>query len=304
MLRRNCKLMGNQFEFLLLHENESFALECYERAVLEIKRIEGLLSTYKPDSETNKINNSAGIEAVIVESEVYHLIGRSLKISRLTQGAFDISYGSIDNSFWNFDINMTSLPSKEIAQKSVRLINYQNVVLNKENQSIFLENEGMKIGFGGIGKGYAADKAKALLVNLGIEAGVVNASGDIITWGKQENGKDWSVGIADPNQKEKPFSYLNISDLAIATSGNYEKFAVIDNKKYSHTIDPKTGFPCEGIDSVTIIAPTAELADALTTPVMVMGVEVGLDLINQLNGFACVIVDTNNKIFVSKNIKS
>ena len=160
----------------------------------------------------------------------------------------------------------------------------------------------MRIGFGGIGKGYAAEKAKALMIAKGVKSGIVNAAGDLTTWGTQPNGKSWTIGIADPDAQQSTFSALNISNVAVATSGNYEKFVVIDGKKYSHTIDPKTGLPVSGIKSVTILSPNAEIADAMATPVMVMGVKVGLNLINQIQGIACIIVDDHNKIFTSKNI--
>jgi len=124
----------------------------------------------------------------------------------------------------------------------------------------------------------------------------------LITWGTQPEGKPWPIAIADPDQKVWPFSTLNISNVAIATSGNYEKYALINGKKYSHTIDPKTGLPVSGIKSVSIICPSAELADAMATPVMVMGVKVGLDLINQLQQIACVIIDDQNQVYTSKNI--
>ena len=129
----------------------------------------------------------------------------------------------------------------------------------------------MRIGFGGIGKGYAAEKAKTILQQMGIKSGIVNAAGDLSAWGFQPNGEPWTIGIADPDATHHPFSSLNITNMAVATSGNYEKYVVIDGKKYSHTIDPKTGLPVSGIKSVTIIAPNAELADALATPVMVNG---------------------------------
>ena len=238
-----------------------------------------------------------------VDKEVFDLIRRSLKISQLTQGAFDITYGSIDKKLWNFDTTMTSLPSKEMARQSVRLINYRNVLLDEAKGTVFLKEKGMRIGFGGIGKGYAADCAKAVLQKKGVSSGVVNAAGDLITWGVQPNGNPWTVGIANPNAKQQPFSHLSISNMAVATSGNYEKYAVVNGKKYGHTIDPKTGFPVSGIKSVTIICTSAELADALATPVMVMGCRVGLDMINQMKGIACVIIDDQNRLYTSNNIK-
>jgi FAD:protein FMN transferase len=296
------KLMGNRFEISVVSEDENWANERIENAITEISRIEQLLTTFKPDSQTNFINDNAGIKPVRVDKEVFNLIERSLKISNLTQGAFDITYGSIDKSLWNFDTKMTSLPDAITAKNTVKLIDYQKVTLNKNEQTVFLQEQGMRIGFGGIGKGYAAEMAKQLMIREGVKSGVVNASGDLTTWGNQPNGKQWTIGIADPNHKNKTFSSLNISNMAVATSGNYEKFVLIEGKRYSHTINPKTGMPITGIKSVTIIAPNAELADSLATPVTVMGVKVGLDLINQIKGIACVIIDDNNKMFTSKNI--
>jgi FAD:protein FMN transferase len=296
------KLMGNRFEISVVSEDENWANERIENAILEISRIEQLLTTFKPDSQTNLINAHAGIKPVYVDKEVFNLIERSLKISNLTQGAFDITYGSIDKTLWNFDTKMTSLPNAVTVKSMVKLIDYQRVILNQNEQTVFLQDVGMRIGFGGIGKGYAAEMAKQLMIREGVKSGVVNASGDLTTWGNQPNGKQWTIGIADPNHKDKTFSSLNISNMAVATSGNYEKFVMIDGKRYSHTINPKTGLPITGIKSVTIIAPNAELADSLATPITVMGVKVGLDLINQIKGIACVIIDDNNKIFTSKNI--
>ena len=300
--KRVVKLMGNRFEFTVISEDPVFAEASIDAAIEEVRRIEKLFTTFSDDSQTNEINRNAGIKAVKVDREVFELISRSLKISELTQGAFDISYGSIDKSLWNFDVNMTTLPDFETAQRSVRLINYKNVILNENDCTVFLRDQGMRIGFGGIGKGYAADKAKQLLQKRGVESGIVNAAGDLVTWGAQESGKPWTIGIADPDRRAVPFSTLNISNMAIATSGNYEKYVTINGKRYSHTIDPKTGLPVSGIKSVSIISPSAELADAIATPVMVMGVRVGLDLVNQLNNVACIIIDDHNKLHCSNNI--
>jgi thiamine biosynthesis lipoprotein len=300
--KRVLRLMGNRFELSVVSDDELWAQQCIDAAIAEISRIERLLTTFKDDSQTNEINRQAGIQPVKVDREVFDLIDRSLKISGLTQGAFDITYGSIDKSLWNFDLNMTALPDPEVARDSVRLINYRNVLLDADNCTVFLKEKGMRIGFGGIGKGYAADKAKQLLQSLGVKSGIVNASGDLVTWGTQPNGKSWTIAIADPDHKNTPLSTLNISNMAIATSGNYEKYVVIKGKKYSHTIDPKTGLPVTGVKSVSIICPSAELADAMATPVMVMGIRVGLDLINQLKHIACVIVDDHSNIHCSKNI--
>ena len=294
--------MGNQFEFTVSTASENEAEKLFEVAITEIQRIEKLLTTFSNDSITAKINEMAGIQAVEVDEEVFQLIKRAQFISKITQGAFDISYGSLDKKFWNFDLQMTSLPNPNEAKKSVALINYENIILDESNQTVFLKNKGMRIGFGGIGKGYAAEMAKKKLIEANVESGIVNASGDLTAWGFQENGEPWTIGIADPNQKNAIFSAFKITNRAVATSGNYEKFVIINNKKYSHTIDPKTGYPVSGIKSVTILAENAEIADALATPVTVMGIDIGLDFINQLKNIGCIIVDDNNKTYFSNNI--
>jgi thiamine biosynthesis lipoprotein len=297
------KLMGNHFEITVVANDESWANEKIQIGVNEIKRIEKLLTTYNSESETNLINANAGIKQTKVSAEIIELIERANRISSVTQGAFDISYGSIDKSLWNFDSSMTSLPSKEQAKENVQLINYKNILINKEAQTIFLKEKGMRIGFGGIGKGYAAEMAKNKMKAAGVQSGVVNASGDLTTWGTQPSGEKWTIGIVHPEFKNDIFSYMNISDLAVATSGNYEKFIIIDGKKYSHTINPKTGLPIRGIKSVTIISSNAEIADAMATPVMIMGTTAGLDMINQINNIEAIIIDDDNVLYTSKNIQ-
>lgn len=301
--KKNLKLMGNRFEISVVSDNENWAYEKIDLAITEIQRIEKLLTTFSNESVTYQINENAGVQPVRVPQEVYDLIFRCQMLSKMTQGAFDISYGSIDKRFWNFDLNMKELPNKEEAKKAVELINYQNIILNPNDSSVFLKLKGMRIGFGGIGKGYAAERAKIILKENGVTSGIVNAAGDLTTWGYQENGEAWTIGIADPNKKEALFSTFKITNTSVATSGNYEKFVLIGGKKYSHTIDPKTGYPITGIKSVTIIAENAEIADALATPVTVMGIEVGLDFINQLPNIGCIIIDDFDKIYHSKNIK-
>lgn len=299
---KSLKLMGNNFTITVVDGCALKAEENINAAVEEIKRIERLLTTCSDASQTSLINRNAGIVPVKVDPEVLQLIERSKNISHITQGAFDISYGSIDKSLWNFDRDMEALPSVETARKMVHLIDYRNIVLDAENQTVFLKNSGMRIGFGGIGKGYAAEKAKALLQSRGVAAGIINASGDLTAWGVQSSGKPWRIGISSPDNPGHIFSYLEISERAVATSGNYEKFVMIGGKKYSHTIDPKTGLPISGIKSVTVIADNAEFADAMATPIAVMGIKAGLFLINQIPGLHCIIIDNSNKIYTSKNI--
>jgi len=295
--------MGNHFEISLVAEEEELANEWIQQGFNHIKEIEYLLTTYSETSDLYRINAAAGIEPVMVQKETFDIIERSLQISALTQGAFDISYGSVDKRLWNFDIHQNELPDPETAKKMVRLINYRNILLDKAAKTVMLKEKGMRIGLGGIGKGYAAEKTRQYLKTLGATAGIVNASGDLTTWGYQPDGKPWSIGIADPNNASSIFSYLEVSDMAVATSGNYEKFIWVNGRKYSHTINPKTGLPITGIKSVTILTPNAELADALTTPIAIMGIEAGLHLINQLHQVEAIIIDDDDRVYLSKQIE-
>lgn len=197
---------------------------------------------------------------------------------------------------------MTALPDPESVRKHLKLVNYQNIILHQAEQTVFLKEKGMRIGFGGIGKGYAAEMAKQVLQARGADSGIVNASGDLTTWGTQANGKPWTIGIADPDNSRQPFSFMNITDTAIATSGNYEKFVTVNGKRYSHTINPKTGMPVSGVKSVTVFCPNAEIADAMATPVSIMGIEAALHMVNQINHLECIIIDEHHRIHSSRNI--
>ena len=300
--KRTLILMGSRFDITVVASNEKEGNKYIDSAIFEIARIEKLISSWDVNSETSLINKFSGIKPIKVDKELFDLIERSIAISTLTNGAFDISYASMDR-IWKYDGTMREMPSEEKISSSIKKVGYQNIIIDKEAQTVFLKLKGMKIGFGAIGKGYAADKAKALLIEKGVKAGIINASGDLNAWGKQANGKDWMVAITNPLNKNKVFSWLPINDSAIVTSGNYEKFVSFNGIRYSHIIDPRTGYPSTGIISTSIMTSNAELADAISTSVFVMGVETGLDFINQLKGVDCIIIDEQNKIHTSNNIK-
>ena len=295
-------LMGSRFDITVVAKNQAEGDLYIQLAVDEIKRIESIISSWDPQSETSEINRQAGVKPVKVSAELFALIQRAIGISKLTDGAFDISYAAMDK-IWKFDGSMTRMPDEKSIQNSIRNVGYQYIILDKKNQTVFLSRKGMKIGFGAIGKGYAADRAKELLQSKGVRAGIINASGDMNTWGKQPNGKDWTVAITNPMNKNKAFALFSISDRAVVTSGDYEKYVKFGGVRYAHIINPKTGYPATGIISATVFAPKAELADALATSVFVMGIDVGIDRINQLPGVECIVIDDKGKVFTSKNIK-
>ncbi|OAD91561.1 thiamine biosynthesis protein ApbE [Aequorivita soesokkakensis] len=302
IFKRTLKLMGSRFEITVVAKDSTEANKYIDLAIGEISRIEKLISSWDPASQTSEINRNAGIKPVKVDEELYNLIGRSIEISKLTDGAFDISFASMDK-IWKFDGSMTEMPSEEAIKQSVSKIGYQNIVLDPENFTVFLKLEGMKIGFGGIGKGYAADKAKKLLMEKGVSGGIINASGDMNTWGKQPNGEFWKVAITNPLDKNKAFALLPLNENAVVTSGNYEKYVTFNDIRYTHIIDPRTGYPATGIISATVFAPKAEIADALATSIFVMGKDVGIDFINQLPKIECIIIDEKGEIFTSENIE-
>ncbi|MBN1820991.1 MAG: FAD:protein FMN transferase, partial [Prolixibacteraceae bacterium] len=187
---RTLKLMGSRFDITVVAENEPEGNQYIDMAVAEISRIEKIISSWDSLSQTSQIIRNAGIKPVKVDEELFGLIERSVKISEITEGAFDITYASMDK-IWKFDGTVKKLPSDEEIAKSVLRIGYKNIVLDKNSKTVFLKNKGMRIGFGAIGKGYAADKAKQLLISQGVKAGIINASGDLTTWGTQPDGSPW-----------------------------------------------------------------------------------------------------------------
>ena len=299
--KKKVSMLGSPFEITVVAKDSLEGNYFTNLAIAEVKRIENQISDWIPTTPISMVNKNAGIQAVKVDSEVYELVARAIKISEITEGAFDISYASMDK-IWKFDGSMKTMPTEEAIKKSVAKIGYKNIILNPKDQSIFLKLEGMKLGLGGIGQGYIADKVKDKLVANGCVSGIVNVSGDINAWGKQNNQKPWTVGIVNPMNKNKVFATFPLENSSVETSGSYEKYVIFNGIRYSHIIDPRTGYPAQGVVSVSVFAKQTEIADALATGIFVLGVEVGLDLVNQLKGIECIIVDDKGKIHSSKGI--
>ncbi len=295
------KLMGTRFEITLVAQNEDIGYININEAIAEIQRIEKKISSWDVDSETSQVNRFAGIRPVRVSEELFRLIQRAIKISEITDGAFDITYASMDN-IWRFDGSMKQFPLEQDIKKSIASVGYTKIVLDEHNFTVYLPKEGMKIGFGAIGKGYTADRTKKLLMGKGVPGGIINAGGDLTTWGTKETGEKWLVGLTNPMDKTKVFSWLPIVESSVATSGNYEKYVLFDGEKYTHIIDPRTGYPVNGVKSVSIFAKDAELCDALATAVFVMGRDSGIHMVNQMDGVEVVLVDKDNKIHKSSGI--
>ncbi len=299
--KRIVSLLGSPFEITLVGKDTIEINKNIDLGIAEVKRIENLISDWIPTTPISEINRSAGVRAVKVDKELFDLVERAIKISMITNGAFDISYASMDK-IWKFDGSMTQMPSAEAIKKSVSKVGYKNIILDKENSTIFLKLDGMKLGLGGIGQGYIADKVKELLKTKGVISGIINVSGDISTWGRLPNGEQWKIGIKNPMNKDKIFAMFPLEDTAVETSGSYEKFVVFNGIRYSHIIDTRTGYPAQGLVSVSVFAKTTEVADALATGVFVLGKEEGMALVNRLPGIGCIMVDDKGKVFSSNNI--
>lgn len=300
--RRVLKLMGSRFEITVTLKDPRDAAFLIDAAVNEIRRIDKLLTTHNEDSQTSLINRHAGLSPVKVYPEVFRLIQRAQRISTITQGAFDLSEASVDWSLSDSSMGSNVLPDPKVANESKRLINYKNIILDETNGTVFLKEKGMRIGFGEIGKGYAIDRAKEILLSSGVKSGVVNADGNLTAWGSLPDGSPWTIGTADSNTSDRPFPALNIVDSSVTTSDNQRELINIDGKSNCPVIDPRTGIPAHGIRSVTIISPTAELSYALSRPVMVMGKQGGLDFVNHLARVGCIIIDEEEKIHTSGNL--
>jgi len=293
--------MGSSFEITLVAQDSLQAEQLIDMGIQEITRIEQLISSWDPTSQTSRINQNAGVRPVKVDSELLQLIVRSLLISKQTAGAFDISYAAVDK-VWKFDGRTMAWPPKEILEEATKNMGYQNIDVDVAASTVYLKKKGMKIGFGAIGKGYAADRVKALLQGAGVAAGLINASGDMQAWGTQANGQAWSVGIINPLNKQKVFSWFDLKDRAVVTSGDYERFVILDGKRHGHIIDPRTAKPAKGIISATVFAPKAELADALATSIYVLGKENGMFLIDQLPEVEALMIDDQGEMISSKNL--
>jgi len=300
--KRTTLLMGGRFDISIVAKDSLTAENSIDTVIAEITRIENLISDWKPTSQVSEVNRNAGIAPVKVDREVFELTQRALQFSKITNGGFDVSFAAMDR-IWKFDGSMTTMPTEEAIKQSVAKVGYQNIILDSVQSTIFLKLKGMKIGFGALGEGYATDKCRDMMLSKGIKAGIVNGSGDMTAWGKQPNGKDWNIGMTNPFDTNKLFAVVPLNDGAVTTSGSYEKFVVLNGKRYSHIINPATGYPSTGLCSVTVFGPNAEMANGFSTSLMVLGKDAGLKLINQYPEYSCVMITDNGKIIKSKNFK-
>lgn len=294
--------MGARFDITIVAKDSITAEQYIDTVIAEVSRIEFLISDWKPSSQVSAVNRNAGIAPVQVDREVLELAERAIRISELTNGAFDISFAAMER-IWKYDGTMSAMPDPAVVRQAVSKVGYRNIVIDKEQSTIFLKLPGMKIGFGALGEGYATDKCRDMMLARGIRAGIVNGSGDMSTWGRQPNGKRWTIGISDPFERGSLYAVVPLRTSAVVTSGSYERYFELDGKRYSHIINPATGYPATGLTSVTVFGPSAELANAFSTSIMVMGKEAGFRLLTQFPAYTAIMVSDEGKFFTSPKIK-
>jgi thiamine biosynthesis lipoprotein len=292
--------MGTVIEITLVADNEESANKASLQAFQEMKRIETLMSPRLDSSDVTRINRSAGKEWVKVSPETMEVIKKAKEISELSEGGFDITVGPL-TELWRKAREKKIPPSAEEVKEKLGLVNFKNMEMDR-NGKVFLKKKRMAIDLGGIAKGYAVDRAFDLLKSLGYKNLIVNAGGDLRVGGLKNN-QPWSIGIQNPRESPKILARISVSDMSVATSGDYEKFFIYQGKRYHHILNPRDGFPAEGCQSVTLLCKEGMIADALATAVFVLGPEKGYSLCQKLEGVECLIVDKEGKTIFSTGLK-
>jgi thiamine biosynthesis lipoprotein len=292
--------MGTVIEITLIGDDEEAANKAVLQAFQEIKRIETLMSPWLDSSDVTRINRSAGKERVKVSPETFEVIQKAQEISELSEGGFDITIGPL-TELWREARKKKIPPSIEEVKEKLGLVNFKNIETDQEGK-VFLKKKGMAIDLGGIAKGYAVDRAFELLKFLGYRNLIINAGGDLRVGGLKNN-QPWSIGIQNPRESQKLLARISVSDMAVVTSGDYERFFNYEGKRYHHIFNPKDGFPTDDCQSVTVLCKEGMIADALATAVFVLGPEKGYSLCRKLDGVECLIVDKEGKTIISPGLK-
>jgi len=300
LVSENRALMGTEVIIKAVGDKRPEMERAVQDAFDEISRLERMMSNFMPTSELSHINQQAGKAPVPVSRELFSVIQKSLYFSELTEGTFDISFASV-GKLWDFRAGI--LPSPEAIARQLPFVDYRKIQMNEKDSSVFLPYPQMEIGLGGIGKGYAVDRAMDVLTKHGIHDAVVMAGGDMLVKGKK--GKDlWRVGLRDPDDKNKILAVLPLEDKAVSTSGDYERFFIKDGVRYHHIIDTRTGYPARLCRSVTLLAKDATTTDGLTKGVFILGPERGMALVERIGGVDAIIIDVQGKMHLSSGLTS
>jgi thiamine biosynthesis lipoprotein len=291
-------MMGTEVSVRLWHEDATTGQSLVEAIFAEAHRIDMLMSTYKEDSRISDINRRAATGPVIAGEEMFQLIQRSLDVSALTDGAFDITYESVGQ---HYDFHKRQRPDATTIEAERTLIDYRLVRLDPVMGSVAFAAEGVRINLGGIAKGHVVERGVALLRAAGVQHAVVTAGGDSRLLGDRR-GQPWMVGIRDPRKDGNVAMTVPLQDEAISTSGDYERYFDEDGIRYHHIISPSTGNPASGVHSATVFGPDGVMTDALSTSVFVMGVDQGLRLIASLPDYESIVIDDKGQIFFSDGL--
>jgi thiamine biosynthesis lipoprotein len=293
--------MGTVIEITLISDHEELANRAALQAFQEMKRIEQLMSPKIESGDVYRINQFSGKEWVIVSNETLKVIKKAQEISEISGGGFDITVGPL-TELWRKAREKKIPPSAEEVKEKLSLVNFKDIGMDQVGK-VFLRKKGMAIDLGGIAKGYAVDRAFDVLRSLGYKNLIVNAGGDLRVGGRKNNDP-WSIGIQNPRKSQKILTKIPTSDMAVATSGDYEKFFIFEGKRYHHILNPKNGFPSDGCQSVTILTKDCITADGLATAVFVLGPEKGYALCQKLESVDCLILDKEGKMIRSPNLKT
>ncbi len=291
--------MGTEVSVYVWHDDPATAAQGVAAVFAEVARIDHLMSTYIEDSEMSDINRNAAAMPVAVSDELFALILRSLDISVLTRGAFDITFDSVGQ---HYDFREGSRPDEDTISAELPRLDYRFVEINRDDATIRFKKEGVRINLGGIAKGYAVERGVEVLRRYGIAHARVTAGGDSRLLGDRR-GQPWMVGVQNPRDREQVAVTIPLEDEAISTSGDYERFFIEDGERYHHIIEPSTGQPAGEVRSTTIIGPDAVLTDALSTSVFVMGVDQGLRLIATLPDYEGIVIDAEGQMFYSDGLQ-
>lgn len=289
-------------EIKAVTNNPAIADKAFESSFKVIREVEDRMSAKKSGSLIDRIGWEAVDRPMKIPDELFNVIELCQRYSKLTNGAFDISIDPVTR-LWQFDQAAEDIPKEETINSALKFVGFNGIDLDKEKGTIELDREGMSLDLGGAAKGYAVDKAVEKLKEFGIKAGIVNAGGDLRVFGKKPDGKSWSIGIQDPEYSDRIIGAIKLTDMALVTSGDYERYIVYKGVKYHHIIDPKTGLPARGCKSVSVVYIKAFDADILSTAIFVMGPDEGMRLLESLPGIEGIIVDASGRIHVSSGLK-
>ncbi len=292
--------MGTRVEIQIWAESDAAARPLLLAGMAEFDRIESWMSTYRQDSEISRVNRLAAREPVAVSPELFGIVQKSLELSALSDGAFDITFDSVGQLY---DFRAGVHPDAAAIRRSLPAIDYRHVLLDPVASTIRFSQEGTRINLGGIGKGYSCDRVAELLRKSGVRSGRVNAGGDTRLIGDRQ-GQPWMVGIRDPDADDRWVTRLALDNEAISTAGDYERFFDEEGVRYHHIINPKTGDSARGVRSATVIGPDATMTDGLDNAVFVLGPERGLALIDATPGYAAIVIDAGHNVRLSKALQA